>query len=176
MFASSECLHCDFDMLFLAPDGEEGLSDGDSGSPFDGFSVRSSHSGLETIGPRTRKHLVYTDNVPRVHSASHMESVFSRVFRQIFVRCDTRCFQSVRSYLLSKFYKYLSILLLFVRNDVHRAREFVTQSFFPSYIIYSDFRVRHSSAVSRLRIRFVLLISVAFSWSSTHLRFRFKLY
>ncbi len=102
MFASSECFHSDFDMLFLAPDWEEWLSDGDSGGPFDGFSVGAAHSGLQTIRPRARKHLVDTDNVPRVHSASHVESVFSSVFGQVFVGRDTGGFQSVGGYLLSE--------------------------------------------------------------------------
>ncbi len=176
MFASSECLHRNFDVLFLAPDWEEWLADWHSGGPFDWFPVGSSHSGLKTIGPCARKHLVNTDYVPRMHSASHVESVFSCVFSQILVGRDTCCFQSVWGYLFSKISETKYSLLLFVGHDVNRAREFVTKSSFPSHIVNSDFGVRHSSAVSRLRIRFVLLISVTFRWSSTHLRFRFKLY
>jgi len=95
VFASSESLDCNFDVLFLAPDGEKWLADGDSGCPFDGFPVSPSHSGLEPIGPRTREHLVDADYVPRVHSTSHVKSVFSCVFGQILVGCDTRCFQGV---------------------------------------------------------------------------------
>ena len=78
------------------------MSDGDSGGPFDGFSVGPAHSGLEAIRPRAGKHLVDTDDVPRVHSAPHVESVFSSVFGQVFVGRNTGGFQSVRGYLLSE--------------------------------------------------------------------------
>ncbi len=63
--------------------------------------------------------------------------------------------------------------VLFVGDDVHGTGEFVAEGSFPSDVVDSDFGVRHSSAVSRLGVRFVLLVSVALRWSSTHLRFRY---
>ncbi len=101
MFTPPQSLHGNLHVLFLASDGKEWLSDGDSGGPFDGLPVGPSHSGLETIGPRAGEHLVDTDDVPGVHAAAHVEGVLPGVFGQVLVGRDTGGFQGVRGDLFS---------------------------------------------------------------------------
>lgn len=102
MLASSEGLNGDLDVLLLAPDGEQGLADGDPGGTFHGLSVGPTHTRLQTIGACAGEHLVDTDDVPRVDAAAHVESVFSGVFGQVLVGSDTGGFQSVGGDLLSE--------------------------------------------------------------------------
>lgn len=151
-------------VLFLDSDGIQRLSDFDSGTLLHGFTEGSSHTGLKSIGSGTGQHFVDSDNVPRVNTASHVEGVLTCLLGHVFIGGNTGCFQRV-----------WRNLFLFPRNHVNRAWELVAQSFFTANIVSSDFRLGDTSAVTRLGIWFVLGVTIASCWSSTHLRFN-KLY
>jgi hypothetical protein len=99
--------------LFFGSDGEQDLSNLDSGRFTKGFTIGSSHTRLKSIGSGAWKHFINTENMPGMHSASEMEVIFTGFFNHGFVSGNTGGFESFRSKLFSKIYLkwiYKSIL------------------------------------------------------------------
>jgi hypothetical protein len=159
IFGSSQGFHGTFDVVLGGSDGIEGLADFDTGAFFVGLTESSSHTTLETISTGTGQHLVNTDDVPRVHAASHVESFLTTVFDHVFVGGNTSSFHSAGGN-----------LFFFPRDHVNGPTKIVTVGFFSTNIVGSDFGIRATTAESGFRIRFVLGVAIASSRSSSHLK------
>ena len=64
-------------MCVLTSNRHQGLSDVDTSDGSLWFTVRTSHSGLQTICTRTRQHFVDTHNVEGMHTDTDVESVLT---------------------------------------------------------------------------------------------------
>lgn len=78
----------------LGTDGEDDLTDVDTGTDTDRLTESSSHSGLQTIGTGTGKHLVDTENVVWVTSDTHVEGLTTNVDVHVLVDDNTSSFQT----------------------------------------------------------------------------------
>ena len=65
-----------------------------SSSFADGLTEGASHTSLESIGSSAGKHLVDSENVPRVNSHSHVESVLTSFVCHVLVSSNTSGFHS----------------------------------------------------------------------------------
>ena len=78
-----------FDELGFGSDRDEHLIDGDASGLDVGLTKSTAHTLLESISTSARQHLVDADGVPRVHSHSHVESVFGGLGDHVFVGRNT---------------------------------------------------------------------------------------
>ena len=83
-------------------------------------------------------------------SHSHVESVLTSLVLHVFVGSNTGSFEGLRG-----------DLLLLTRDEMDTVRELVVGSLLSSDVVNSELRVRDTSVVARLRIRLVLLVSIA---------------
>ena len=58
-----------------------------------------------------------------------------------------------------------------VGYHVHTTRELIHSGTLSSQVEYPNLRVRHTPAKSRLRVRLVLDVAIAASWTTSHFRF-----
>ena len=121
------------------------------------FTEGTSHTLLEPICTSARKHLIDSDCVPWMNSDSHVEKISSYVGLHVLVASNSCSFQCFRC-----------DLLLFVTDQVDTCWELIVLCLLLSAIVHSDFWVWNTSVESWFWIWFVLLISVAPSWSSSH--------
>ena len=84
----------------LGADRHDDLTDGDTGSHFHRLSVRSTHTGGQTIGTSARKHLVLTDDVERMGTGSDVVTLLSGGLGQVFVASNTGGLKGAGSKLL----------------------------------------------------------------------------
>jgi len=157
-FTSSESFNSVGDVLFSKSDGVEDLVDLDSGDLTGGFTEGVSHTSLKSIGTSARKHLVDSDNVPRVNSASEMETFLTALLDQVLVGSNT-----------SSFHGFGRDLFLFERDEVNTEGEFFDISSLFTSIIDSDSGIGDTSVISGLGEWLSTPVSVASSGSSSHL-------
>jgi len=157
-FTSSESFNSMGNVLFSKSDGVEDLVDLDSGDLTGGFTEGVSHTSLKSIGTSARKHLVDSDNVPRVNSASEMEAFLTALLDQVLVGSNT-----------SSFHGFGRDLFLFERDEVNTEGEFFDISSLFTSIIDSDSGIGDTSVISGLGERLSTPVSVASSGSSSHL-------
>ena len=69
--------------VVTSPHREQNLADIHTGNGSVGLAPRTTHSGLQSIGTRTRQHLVDTDNVVRVGADTEMETFFAGDFDEV---------------------------------------------------------------------------------------------
>ena len=81
-------------VMFLAADREEDVTNLDSGGFAEGLSESMAHTGLESIGSGTGKHLVDSEHVPRVLADFEMEMLLSGVDLHVLVAGNTSGLQS----------------------------------------------------------------------------------
>lgn len=155
---SSERFETVLDVSFGGSDGEEDLSDFDSACLSVRLTEGSSHTCLESIGSCAGKHLVDSDDVPRVDSDSHVEVILTARLGHVLVAGNTGCFQSLGSELFS-----------LVGHQMHAQRELVPDGSLVSDIVNSDLRIWHTSVVSGFRPGLAAAVSVTSGWSSAHL-------
>ena len=141
----------------FSSDGDEDGSDIDTGSLTEGLSVSVTHTGLKSISTGAREHLVDADDVPGVNSDSDMEVILTAVDLHVLVGGDTGSLESLRG-----------DLLLLVGDHMDAGGELIPCALLLSSVIHTDLGVGDTSVETRLRIRLVLLVSVAASWSSSH--------
>lgn len=156
--ASSESLDDGGSELLLGSDGDKNLADGNSGGSSVWLTPGTSHTLLESISTGTRKHLVDSQNVEWVDSDSHVESLSASVGRDVLVGANTGGLESLRGELLD-----------LVGHKVDTEWEGVNWSVSSTKIKDLNLWVWNTSVVSRLWERLVLAVSVASSWSSSHL-------
>lgn len=147
---SSQGLLGVFDVLGVASDGHQDLADVDSGTLAQGLSESTSHTLLQSIGTSARKHFVDSDDVPWVHSDSHVEVLSSDVDLHVLVASNTGSLESLGG-----------DLLLLVANQMDAGGESVVLSLLLADIVHPQFGVWDTTIESRFWIRLVLLVAVA---------------
>jgi len=148
-------------ILRLDSHGKEDLTDGDSCGLAESLTESTSHSLLESIGSSAGEHLVNSNNVPWVDSDSAMEVLSTALGGHVLVASDSGGLESFRG-----------DLLLLVANQMDAGSESVVLGLLLSNIVNSQLWVWDTSVESGFWIWLVLLISVAPSWSSTHLNIK----
>lgn len=149
-FGSTQGLGGVSDVSGLGSDGEEDGANVDTSGLTESLSVSVSHTGLESISTGAGEHLVDTDNVPGVDSNSEMEAQLTGVVLHVLVGSNTGGFKSLGG-----------DLLLFARNEMDSAGEFIPVGFLHTAVVHSNLRVGDTTVESRLGVRLVLLVSVA---------------
>jgi len=155
--ASSEGLLGVGDVGLAAPDRHEDGSDVYSCGSAVGLSVGLSHALLESISSSAREHFVDSDDVPRVDSDSHVEGVLAGLVGHVLVGGNAGRFEGLGG-----------DLFLLSGDQVDAVGELVVDGLLLADVVNSELRVGHSSVVTRLWKRLVLLISIAARWSSSH--------
>lgn len=141
----------------LGTDGEEDLANVDTGSNANGLTVRVTHTGGETIGSGARKHLVGTKDVEGMGTHADVVSVLTDHLAEVLVDTDTAGLEGLGG-----------DLLLLVAHKVGNEGEEIDGGLLVSDIVNADLRVGHTTAVPRLDVRLVLLVTVATSGTATH--------
>ena len=90
---SSEGLLSVSNVLSLDSNGHENGADVDTGSSAVGLTPSLSHTGGKSISTGARELLVDSENVPRVNSNSHVESVFTGFVLHVLVGSNTSGFK-----------------------------------------------------------------------------------
>jgi hypothetical protein len=156
-FTSSEGFNSVLGVLVGDSDGVEDLMDLDSASFTLGLTEGTSHTGLKSISSGARQHLVDSENVPRVDSASQMETFLTASLDKILVAGNTASLQSLRG-----------DLLLLERNHVNASVELVNTGSLHTGIVYPDSGIGDTSVVSGLGVGLSAPESVASGRSSSH--------
>ena len=133
------------------------MSNGDSCGFAQSFTESTSHTLLESICTSTREHLVDSNNMPWVDSDSHVEVFSTGVGGHVLVASNSSGLESLRG-----------DLLLFVTDQMDASGEFFKLGSFISDVINSQFRVWYTSIESRFWIWFVLTVTIALGWSTSH--------
>jgi hypothetical protein len=155
--SSSESFNSVGNVLFDESNGVQDLVDLNSSNLSCGLAVSSSHTGLKSISTGAGKHFVNSDNVPRVDSASQMETFLTALLDQVLVGSNTASFHS-----------FGGDLFLFEGDKVDRVGEFFDFSLLLTSIINSNSGIGDTSVITRLGERLASPISVASSGSSSH--------
>ena len=156
-FTSSESFNSMLNVLFSKSDGVEDLVDLNSGDFTGGFTEGTSHTSLKSIGTSAGKHLVDSDNVPRVDSASEMETFLTALLDQVLVGSNT-----------SGFHGFGGDLFLFKGNEVNTEGEKFNIGLLLTSIVDSNSGIGDTSVITRLGVRLSSPVSVASSGSSSH--------
>jgi len=156
-FATTDRLHnMDLGRVF-GTDTQQDLSDVDTGGNADGFSIRMSHSRGQSIGTGTRKHLVGPKDMEGMGPDADVIRILSNHFRKMLVDGDSAGLQG-----------FTGNLLLLVTDQVGDEWKEIDGSLFVADVKNLDLGFRYTTAVPRLDVRLVLLVSVATSWTATH--------
>ena len=141
----------------LGTDAQQDLSDVDASGNANGLSVGVTHSRRQSIGAGTGKHLVGAEHVEGMGADANVEGVLSDVLTQVLVDGDAACFQG-----------FAGDLLLFVADQVSDKGELIDGGLLGTDVKNLDLGFGHTTAVPRLDVRLVLLVTVATSWTTTH--------
>ena len=138
-------------------DGEEDLTNADTSGLAESLTEGTTHTLLESISTGARKHLVDTNDVPRVNSDSKMEVLSTNVDEHVLVGSNTGGFESLRG-----------DLLLLVANHMDAGGEKFMLSLLLTAVVHSNLGVGDTTIETRLRIGLVLLVPIAPGRSSSH--------
>ena len=108
-------------------DGQDDLTDVDTGDGTVGLSPGTAHTGLQSIGAGTGQHLVDSDDVEGVASDTHVETVLSGNLDEVLVGADTSGFESLGAQ-----------LFVFIGDEMDAEREFIDTGTLPSEIEDTD--------------------------------------
>jgi hypothetical protein len=125
------------DLIGSGSNGDEDLSNSDTGDLAETFTVGVSHTGLESISTGAREHLVDANNVPGVDSDSNMEVILTALNLHVLVGSDTGGFESFRG-----------DLLLLSTHHMDATWELIPREFLSSTIVESKFWVGYTSVKS----------------------------
>jgi hypothetical protein len=78
----------------LGTDGENDLTNVDTGNETIGLTESTTHTGLQSIGTSTGQHFVDTGDVIRVDTDTHVEGILTRGLGNVLVTTDTTGFKS----------------------------------------------------------------------------------
>jgi len=138
-------------------DGKNDLANVDTSDGAVWFTPGSTHTGLETICSGTGQHFIDTNDVVRVASDTHMETILSGNLDEVLVGADTGSFEG-----------FGAQLFVLVGNEMNAEWELIDTSTLSSEIEDTDFRVWDTTVESRLWIWLILAIAVATSWTACH--------
>jgi len=141
----------------LGPNRVDDLTNGNTGSHLRCLTVRSSHTRRQTIGTGTGKHLVLSDHVERVHSATDVVTLLTGVLHKVLVAGHTGGLKSASRK-----------LFLLARHQMAHKGEGINVGLLGTAVENSDLGIRNTSQVSRLDVRLILLESHASGRSSSH--------
>ena len=148
------------DVISVDSDGQEDLSDTDSGTLAETLSESTSHSLLESICTSAGKHLVDSNDVPWMNSDSHVEVLSTNVGGHVLVAGNSGGLEG-----------FGGDLFLLIADQMDARSESVMLGLLLSDIVDSEFWVWYTSVESGLWIWLVLLVPVAPGWSSSHYKF-----
>mmetsp|Transcript_35914 Transcript_35914/g.86773 ORF Transcript_35914/g.86773 Transcript_35914/m.86773 type:complete len:215 (+) Transcript_35914:354-998(+) len=152
-------------MNILGSDRKKDLSNINTGGNTNGLSVRVTHTGRQTIGSGTRKHLIGSQNMVRVGTHTNVVVILSDSLSQMLIDGNTGSLKSFRR-----------DLLLLVTDQMGDKGKQIDRSLLGTDIVNTDLRFGDTTTVTRLDVRLVLLVTVATSWTTTHLDlFLFKM-
>jgi hypothetical protein len=137
-------------IFVLSPDGDDDLTDGNTGSHLHGLTIGATHARGQTIGTRARKHLVLTDNVERVATSTDVVSVLAGVLQQVLVASNTGGLKGAGC-----------DLLLLVRDKMGHKGEHIYSGSLGTAVEDSDLGIGDTTAEPRLDVRLVLLKAAA---------------
>ena len=141
----------------LGADAEQDLSDIDTGGNPNGLSVRVPHARGQPIGTGARKHLVGAQDVEGMGANADVVGVLSDRLGQVLVDGDTAGLEGLGR-----------DLLLLVADQMGHKGEEIDGGLLVADVEDLDLRFWYTTAVPRLDVRLVLLVSVATSWTATH--------
>ena len=144
-------------LVQISTDGEEDLTNVDTGRLAESLTERTTHTLLESIGTGARKHLVDADDVPRVNSDSQMEVVTTAVDDHVLVGGNTGRLQSLRRN-----------LLLLVADKMDAGRELVIAGLLLATVVHTNLGIWHTTVEAGLRVGLILLVPIAPRGSSSH--------
>ena len=144
-------------VVVFATDGEDDLTNVDTGSSTVGLSIGATHTGLETIRTGTGQHLVDADDVEGMKTDTHVERVLAGHLGDVLVGADTAGLEGLGR-----------DLLLLVTEEVDAERELVDRGLFATEVVDANLGVWDTTAEARLWVSLVLLVSVAASRTATH--------
>jgi len=145
-------------VLGKGADGNKGGANVNAGGLDVGLAESVAHTLLESISTSAGKHLVDADGVPGVDTDTDMETFLTSAGDHILVGSNTGRLKGFRA-----------DHFLFLGDKMDAAREIGPLRLLLATIVNADLGVRHTTVVARLGVGFVLLVSVATSWSSSHL-------
>jgi hypothetical protein len=119
----------------LGADRDNDLPDVDTSSHLHRLTIRSTHTGGETIGSGAGKHLVLTNDVERVSASADVVAFLARGLDQILVASDTGSLKSAGSK-----------LLLLIGHKVGDERESIDRSSLGSTVIDTNLGVGDTTA------------------------------
>lgn len=130
--SSSQSLHDDGLVGVLASDGQDDLTDVDSGDLSVRLTPSTSHTLLQPIGTGTRQHLVDSDDVEGVGSDPQVEGVLSGGLDDVLVGTNSSSFQG-----------FGRQLFVFVGDQVATEGEVIDRCLLSTQIVDSDLGVRN---------------------------------
>ena len=143
---SAKCFDYMVGVGVLGADRDDGRSDADARRHFHGLAIGATHTRRQTIRTSTGKHLILANHVEWMGANAHMVTVFSAAFGEILIASDTSSLKSRGCQ-----------LLLLVGHKMGDEGEDINRESLGTAIENSDLRVRYTTAMSALDVRFVLL-------------------
>jgi len=163
------------------PHRQQDLPDVDARHRAGWLAVRAPHPRLQSVGPRTRQHLVDADDVVRVRSHPHVEAFFAGDLHQVLVGADAGRFECFGRELFvfvcvlivsGAVFKLSSLLrseiVLHTGDEMDACWEFINAGLLPAQVENTDLRIGHTTVEARLGIWFVLAVAVAPRRTSRH--------
>jgi hypothetical protein len=111
---AAKSLHSGGDSLLSATNGDQDLTDVNTGGNTVGLAESTTHTGLQSISTGARKHLVDAENVEGVNTNTAVERILLADLGHVLVDANTSGFKSFRGELFA-----------FQRNHVNTLRELI---------------------------------------------------
>ena len=99
--STTESFDGDLLLVILATNGDDRLANAHTSNKTVGLTVGMTHTGLESIGAGTGKHLVDTSDMEGMATNSHVEGILTTVLDEVLVSSNTSSFKSFRGKLHS---------------------------------------------------------------------------
>merc|ERR1719453_2941358 len=144
-------------LALVAADRHEHLANVNAGRRAERLAEGTTHTGLETIGARARKHLVDTEHIEGVDPNAQVEGVLTGVFDHALVRRDARGLEGLARH-----------ALVLARDHVHAVRVLLHAVLLLAAVKDADLRVRDAAAEARLRVGLRVAHAVALGGTATH--------
>lgn len=157
VLGTTKSLHDDGAVVIAGTDGEDDLTNVDTGNGTLGLTEGAAHTGLKTISTGTGQHLVDPDNVEGVDTDAHVEGVLTGHLADVLVAANTASLEGLGRK-----------LLLLVGDHVDTEGEVIDSGLLPAQVVDADLGVGDTTAEPRLGIRLVLAVAVATSRTATH--------
>merc|ERR1719158_2781415 len=144
-------------LALVAADRHEHLANINARRRAERLAEGATHTGLETIGARARKHLVDTEHIEGVNPHAQVERILTGLHDHALVRRDARRLERLTRH-----------TLVLARDHVHAVRVLLHAVLLLAAIIDADLRVRDAAAEPRLRVRLGVAHAVALRGPATH--------